>query len=68
MRQIHYKKELIGSKIGLDQRKSNFLKANGFTNPGPGSYRNISFADRKSAPRYGFGSSVREKDYISLSK
>ena len=68
MRQIHYQKELIGSKIGCDERKSSFLKANGHSNPGPGSYKNLNFADKRAAPKFGFGSSAREKDYIGLSK
>ena len=35
---LHYEQGLVGSKIGIDKRKSSFLKANGHTNPGPGSY------------------------------
>lgn len=37
MRQLHYS-TLSGSKIGIDKRESYFVKARGFTNPGPGSY------------------------------
>ena len=68
MRQLHYER-MSGSKIGKDKRKAHFLKANGHTNPGPGTYRgNTTFIDKTAAPRFGFGSSMREKDYIALAK
>ena len=67
MRKLHYQ-NLSGSKIGTDKRKAHFLKANGHANPGPGSYQAISFVDKHSAPKFGFGSSMREKDYIGLAK
>ena len=55
--------------MGQDKRKAEFLRANGYTTPGPGSYKgNTTFVDKKSAPRFGFGSSKREKDYITLAK
>jgi len=44
------------------------LKANGYSNPGPGSYTATTFIDKKAAPKFGFGSSKREKDYIALAK
>jgi hypothetical protein len=44
------------------------LDANGYTNPGPGTYKNITFADRKDAPKFGFGSSTREKNYLGMRK
>ena len=44
------------------------MKATGHTNPGPGNYKNLNFADKKTAPKFGFGSSMREKDYIGLAK
>jgi hypothetical protein len=66
--QIHYD-TLSGSKIGIDQRKSYFIKARGYTNPGPGSYiKQISFPDKKAAPKFGFGTSKRERDYIKESR
>ena len=68
MRQLHYK-NMSGSKMGTDIRKAQFLKANGHTTPGPGSYAgNTTFIDKTAAPKFGFGSSKREKDYIGLSK
>jgi hypothetical protein len=67
MIQAHYT-TLTGSKIGVDKRKQQFLKTNGFTNPGPGSYKSITFVDKNSAPRFGFGTSAREKDYMKLKK
>jgi hypothetical protein len=45
MRHLHYQ-TLSGSKIGTGKRKKYFLDANGHTNPGPGTYKNITFADR----------------------
>lgn len=68
MRQLHYQ-NMSGSKIGTDKRKAHFLKANGHSNPGPGSYAgNTTFIDKPYAPKFGFGSSQREKDYIGLAK
>jgi hypothetical protein len=48
------------------------LKANGHENPGPGTYAQnrkdnlltISFIDKKTAPKFGFGTSKREKNYL----
>jgi len=54
--------------MGQDRRKGHFLRTAGHTNPGPGSYQAISFVDKFSAPKFGFGSSKREKDYIGLSR
>lgn len=59
---------MTGSKIGSDIRKGHFLRTAGHTNPGPGSYKNISFVDKHAAPKFGFGSSQREKNYMQLSK
>ena len=67
MREVHYA-TLSGSKIGKDVRKRQFLKTAGHTNPGPGSYKGASFVDKTTAPKFGFGSSQREKNYIGLSK
>jgi len=38
MREIHYN-TLTGSKIGIDKRDSYFVRARGFKNPGPGTYK-----------------------------
>jgi len=66
--ELHYT-NISGSKMGKDARKGHFLRTAGFTNPGPGSYKNEhSFVDRRSAPKFGFGSSTREKDYLGRSK
>ncbi len=46
-------------------RKAQFLKTAAYDKPAPGSYKTISFVDKKSAPLFGFGSSKREKDYLS---
>ena len=54
--------------MGLDKRKAQFLKANGYQNPGPGSYAGDTFVDKQAAPKFGFGSSKREVDYIKLAK
>lgn len=54
--ELHYN-TLAGSKMGQDRRKGHFLRTAGHTNPGPGSYKNISFVDKKAAPKFGFGSS-----------
>ena len=68
MRQLHYS-TLSGSKIGVDKRESYFVKARGYTNPGPGSYiKKSTFPDKNAAPKFGFGTSKREKDYIAESK
>ena len=66
-RQQHYD-ALEGAKIGKDHRLSHFLKTIGHTNPGPGYYRGGSFVDKTQAPRFGFGSSSREKDYIGITR
>ena len=34
----------------------------------PGTYKNLTFADREQAPKFGFGSSTREKNYLGLHK
>lgn len=62
-RQQHYQ-TLPGSKMGRDDRKSYFLKSASHEKPGPGNYQTISFTQNSQAPKFGFGSSVREKDYI----
>ena len=69
MRELHYS-TLTGSKIGSCKRESYFLNAKGFkVNPGPGSYiKQTSYPDKKAAPKFGFGTSTREKDYLKESK
>lgn len=68
MRELHYS-TLSGSKIGIDKRDSYFVKARGYKNPGPGSYiKTTSFPDKNAAPKFGFGTSKREKDYLKESK
>lgn len=68
MRQLHYS-TLAGSKIGAGKRESYFVKARGHTNPGPGAYvKNTTYPDKNAAPKYGFGTSKRERDYIAESK
>ena len=54
--------------MGREYRKGHFLRTAGFTNPGPGSYKNISFVYKNKAPMFGFGSSMREKDYLGQSR
>ena len=63
-----YYSTLKGSIIGKEPRKSSFVNIRCFTNPGPGMHNNNSFADKQRAPKYGFGSSLREKDYLGLNK
>ena len=46
-------------------RRSTFLKTPAHDKPAPGSYKTFSFTDRTAAPKFGFGSSQREKDYLS---
>ena len=58
-----------GSKIGKDVRQSSFLRSTSFDKPGPGNYLTLSFTEiATGTPRYGFGSSQREKDYLRMSK
>jgi Sperm-tail PG-rich repeat len=61
-RELYYQ-TLPGSKMGKDNRKSYFLKSASYEKPGPGNYSTISFTEKSDAPKFGFGSSVREKDY-----
>ena len=63
MRSLYYQ-TLPGSKIGRDNRKSYFLKSASSEKPGPGNYASTCFTEKSEAPKFGFGSSVREKDYI----
>ena len=44
------------------------MKTASHNKPGPGNYNAISFVDKYAAPKFGFGSSKREKDYIGISK
>ena len=44
------------------------MRTASFKNPGPGQYKSSSFVDKYAAPKFGFGSSKREKDYLGLSK
>ena len=68
MNEIHYN-TLSGSKIGIDKRDSYFVRARGHKNPGPGTYKGSqTFIDKNSAPKFGFGTSSRSKDYIAESK
>lgn len=62
----HYE-SLNSTVFGKQTRNSFFLKTRGFTNPPPGIH-DTSFIDKKSAPRFGFGTSTREKNYLGLSK
>lgn len=64
MRDSYYKR-IPGSKIGSDTRKSQFLRTAAYDKPPPGQYKTISFVDRQAAPKFGFGTSKREKDYLS---
>jgi hypothetical protein len=61
---IHYK-HLNSTIFGKDIRNSFFLKTASFTNPPPGVHQ-TSFIDKPCAPKFGFGSSSREKDYLGL--
>ena len=61
MRSLYYQ-TLPGSKIGKDDRQSYFLKTQSYV-PGPGNYSTTGFTEKSTAPKFGFGSSVREKDY-----
>ena len=58
-----YYKNIPGSKIGKDNRKPNFLNTPYYAKPSPGQYRTFSFVEKTDAPKYGFGSSYREKKY-----
>ena len=47
---LHYS-TLVGSKIGGGERKSYFIQARGYKNPGPGTYiKKVAFPDKKAAP------------------
>lgn len=61
---LHYS-TLPGSKMGRDDRKSYFLKSSSHEKPGPGEYVAPCFTEKSQAPKYRFGSSTREKDYLS---
>ena len=50
--------------MGIDLRKSYFLKSPSVDKSGPGNYHTIAFTETIGAPKFGFGSSIREKDYI----
>ena len=64
MRQKYYD-SIPGSKIGKDSRESShFLKTPSHDKPAPGSYRTFSFVDKGSSPKFGFGTSQREKNYM----
>lgn len=66
MRKTYYK-TLPGSKMGNDSRQSYFLKSSASEKPGPGNYELPCFTAKSEAPRFGFGSSVRDKDYTKSS-
>ena len=59
-----YYKSIPGSKVGRDNRQSSFLKTSSYDKPGPGKYATFSFTEKTDGPRFGFGSSTREKDYL----
>ena len=62
-----YYKNIPGSKIGRNERKSdNFIHTASVKKPAPGQYNGGShtMVDKNSAPKYGFGSSSREKNYF----
>lgn len=65
MRNIYYS-TLPGSKIGRDDRRSYFLRSASHEKPGPGNYTTIGFTEKSQAPKFGFGSSTREKDYLKV--
>jgi hypothetical protein len=58
-----YYKNIPGSKIGADSRNSHFLNTPSYTKPGPGAYKTFSFVEKTDGPKFGFGSSMREKDH-----
>jgi hypothetical protein len=62
---LHYS-TLPGSKIGRDSRQSYFLKSSSYEKPGPGDYEKPCFTDKSQAPKFRFGSSTRERDYLTL--
>lgn len=62
---LHYS-TLQGAKMGRDDRKSYFLKSSSSEKPGPGEYVQPTFTEKSQAPKFRFGSSTREKDYLSL--
>lgn len=64
----NYYKTLPGSKMGADSRQSTFLKASTADKPAPGMYELPCFTANSQAPRFGFGSSVRDKDYSKSKK
>lgn len=64
--QLHYS-TLSSTVFGKQQRKSDFLKTRGFSNPAPGIHE-TSFVDKRTAPKFGFGTSTREKNYLGLSR
>ena len=63
---MHYA-TLSASKFGKDQRSSYFLYTSTYMKPPPGSH-STTFVDKHSAPKFGFGTSTREKNYLGLSK
>jgi hypothetical protein len=52
--------------MGRDSRQSYFLKSTSYEKPGPGDYDKPAFTEKSDAPKIRFGSSTREKDYLSL--
>jgi hypothetical protein len=60
---LHYS-TLPGAKMGRDDRKSYFLKSSSHEKPGPGEYVAPCFTEKSQAPKFRFGSSTREKDYL----
>ena len=43
------------------------MNTRGHSNPAPGIYKS-SFVDKTAAPKFGFGTSTREKNYLGLNK
>ena len=58
-----YYSNIPGSKIGKDYRKAEFLRTSSHSKPGPGVYKTLCFTDANHAPKFGFGTSYREKNY-----
>ena len=67
MRDSQHYKRLKSGRQGKEPRNPFFLKTRGFETPGPGIVTPNNY-NRKSAPKFGFGSSKREKDYLALAK
>ena len=60
-----YYKEIPGAKMGKDERKSFFLQTASSDKPAPSKYKQKSHITANSAPRYGFGTADRERNYFN---